>query len=104
MQAVRQNVDPGVGPFDEAAIHPDETVELIEGNCHDDPPGPPPALLVRDASACGRETSASTRKLCRWPREGKFNEVPDKAMRTRLFGRNCPKSLSKITILEKIRQ
>ena len=31
MQAVRQDMQLGVAPWDERAVHPDESVALIEG-------------------------------------------------------------------------
>ena len=47
MQAVREHMDLRVRPFDELAVHPDEAVELIEGNgCHFNLPRASPAHHV----------------------------------------------------------
>ena len=47
VQAMGQHMDLGVGPFDELAVHPDEAVQLIEGNgCHGNLPRAGPQIVV----------------------------------------------------------
>jgi hypothetical protein len=89
METMGQDMDLGVRPSDEFAVHPDMAVELVEGNgCHEnlpraDAPDRCALTLLRLAQL------AQTR--------GKLKEVPGKSAPTCLFVRQLAKRLAKIT-------
>src|SRR6187551_1002733 len=105
MQAVGQHVDLRVGPFDELAVHPDEAVELIEGDgCHFIPPaGAQPARLSLLHSYPSKQLFCG-QSLGRCRGERKLRENSAKAVFPCLFVRNRSKSLSKITSSRKLSQ
>ena len=105
VQAVRQNMDFGVCPFDKFAVHPDEPVEFVEGNgCHWGNLPRAGAHSIVDLSIQPGINEMRRPKLGALGHEGKLKEIPEKAVRACLFVRNSPKSLAKIIIGSKICQ